>query len=217
MLVNDSFMKNNVLILFILIFIFSCKKEEEKMISGCYSKQQKTLIDGYIYPKSCDLKYSFDFEKNMVIGIIIRGDGYDLKSSESSEMYWKYAYQYGDTAFNGCYPMELYCCTELSLIDITCDKDIDDNHKAFVSLSDITEIICFSYGEYIKSGYSNDNTYIQKNLSEMNNDDYLLLGFESINLRIKDSKKLPKGEYKFFITIVTEENETVTNEITIVK
>ena len=213
-------MKKNfiILLLFIFIFLFSCKKEkeEEKMISGCFSKQ-KTLIDGYIYPKSSDLESFFDFEDNMVIDITIGGDGYVPDSSESSEMYWKYAYQYGDTAFYGCYPKELYCCTELSLIDITCDKDIDENHKAFVSLSDITEIICYSFGEFIKSGYSNRNTFIKKNLSEMHGNDYLLLQHYSIGLRIKNSKKLPKGEYKFFISIVTEENEIVTNDITIVK
>ena len=208
-------MKNNFFILFILICIFSCKKEEER--TGCLYKK-KALVEAYVYPKSSTLECSFDYERNFVISISIGGDGYFRDPPRSSEMYWEYAYQYGDTAYNRCsWVIPVYCCTKLSLIDITCDKDIDENHKASVSLGDITEIIVTSYREYIQSGYVSYNTRIQKNLSEMSGDDYLLLSADgSMGLRIKDSKNLPKGEYKFFITFVTEENDIVTNDITIV-
>jgi hypothetical protein len=90
-----------------------------------------------------------------------------------------------------------------------------------VSLSDITEYNGTSYRSYIQSGYKNSDGstwLIKNNLSEMKGDDYLFLEADgSMTLKIKGSKNLPQGEYKFTIIFVTDDNEVVKSDITVVK
>ncbi|MDR2774841.1 MAG: hypothetical protein LBC19_08890 [Tannerella sp.] len=52
----------------------------------------------------------------------------------------------------------------------------------------------------------------------MKGDDYLFLEADgSMTLKIKGSKNLPQGEYKFTIIFVTDDNEVVKSDITVVK
>jgi hypothetical protein len=204
---------------FVLLWTFSCsdKNTEYPVIRPV----QKAFVENYVYPKFGILDYSIDYEGNIAITINIAGIVYSQYSSEDSVIYWKYACQYGDTAYNSVKaPVPIACCTKLNSIDIICDKDFDDSHEALVSLSDITEYNSTSYRNYIQSGYINSDgsTWLIKNLSEMKDDDYLFLDADgSMTLKIKGSNRLPQGEYKFTIFFVTEDNEIVKSDLTVVK
>ena len=206
-------MKYVFIILFALL-ISSCKDENHaKYIEPI----QKAFIENYVYPESCILDYIINNEGNIVISINITGDVYSQHSPNTSEAFWKYAYQYGDTTYNNISPpIPIMCSTKLHQIDIICDKDFDENHKALVSLSDITDYRSTSYKHFIQSFYKDLDTWFTKNLSEMSGDDYLFLDADgSMGLVIKGSNKLPKGEYKFTVIFVTEDNNTVKSDITI--
>ena len=211
-----------VIILLVFLCIFSCENSTDVDNSNSNRRIQKAFVGDYIYPKSIILDYVIDREGDIVIMINTTGVVYSQHSSntsESYESYWKYANQYGDTTYNsGSPPFPIACYTKLHHIDIVCDKDYDENHKALASLGDITEYSSKSYRDYIQSFYKSGDMLITKLLSEMNGDDYLFLDADgSMTLRIEGSKKLQQGEYKFTIIFVTEDNKTVKNDITIVK
>jgi hypothetical protein len=49
-------------------------------------------------------------------------------------------------------------------------------------------------------------------------DDYLFLSASmGMGLRISGSKDLPSGEYRFTVTLITDDDRVVKNEITITK
>ena len=78
--------------------------------------------------------------------------------TESSRLYQQYAEQLGDTAF----PQTIYrdrpnseivAVNKIAGIDVICNDDFDENHKAGSSVSDILTFIGNSPVNYIKSGY----------------------------------------------------------------
>lgn len=208
-----------ILILPLLWIVASCSSDDDEPSFIPPRIIDKAFVQYYVCPKSLVLNYGSDYEGSLIINIHVGGSAYSQYLSKDSAMFWKYAYQYGDTAYNKekmSIPIE--CCTNLNLIDITCDKDVFGIPKEH-SLSEITEFRCKSYRNYIKNNYKNHNDiWITKKLSEMNGDDYLLLNSGgSMELKIMDSKKIPAGEYKFTVTLMTDEDEIVKEDIVIKK
>ncbi|MDR2774840.1 MAG: hypothetical protein LBC19_08885 [Tannerella sp.] len=120
-------MKRIFSVLSVLLWIFSCS--DKNIEYPVIRTVQKAFVENYVYPKSCNLKYSTDYEGNIAITINVAGNVYSQHSSEDSVIYWKYACQYGDTAYSKVKaPIPTGCCTKLNSIDILCDKDFDSHH-----------------------------------------------------------------------------------------
>lgn len=159
------------MLLFAVCVFCSCEKESNPMLQYPSNFEQedplsfeKGFIQGYL---DADTVCGWQDHNTEDVSVLYPTMYFWLKGStyfynprwftESCRLYQQYAEQLGDTAFPRTIirerSLEIVAVNKIAGIEVICNEDFDENHKAGSSVSDILTFKGDSPVNYIKSGY----------------------------------------------------------------
>ena len=154
------------LIVLTLLLVYGCCTTQH-YISRSYINTYK-LYDGIELSRSLSRS-----TKNIDINInVTHRVGSFSENAADKDLYEKICIEYGDTAYNSDIFIHNNIIPEMSnyphftSINVTSDKDFDENHPAGTPLNDVIKIIYNSAYNYVSSGYKSDVPMIYNNDTE---------------------------------------------------
>jgi hypothetical protein len=220
-------MKRSILFMLLtaMFVLCGCKKETEERISGAVFS--KSLVMLYIHPDEATY-----MEHNTKGGFTFSFDGERLYGKNPE--FIKLSTQYGDTLFNRYTVPYVFkaIADSINSVEIICDKDIDANHKAGESLTDIFMLRALSPINSIKNEYKvtnqvddiglYDDTHhisswyyydaVEIKANEINAHNTRMFD-PMISLKLDDSVKPASGEFTFTITFHFTNKDITSNVV----
>ncbi len=176
-------MKGKTLTGILLMFFASCSSNESELLPDYERNSSPNFVQEYFIPDSVTVEeypvnasHSTD---NEVLEIRFWGTSVDERTNP--ELFGYYARLYGDTGY-GQYLLpgsNMAVAEAFRKISVVSDTDFDEKHPAGTPLDDIVCLRSESAYEYIRSGYKQEDEYVncRKPLKELALDDMTLMRY----------------------------------------